>query len=92
MREIFDTKLTFEDHIVNICSKASRKIYAITRLGPYKDLSKRHIVMNVNSQFSYCFLVWMCHNRTTSRRINRLHEKCLHVNYNDIFRKAPRKK
>ena len=36
-----------------------------------------------NSQFSYCPLIWMCHNRTRNRKINRLHERCLRIIYND---------
>ena len=34
----FDTKLTFENHITDICSKASRKIYALVRAAPYMEL------------------------------------------------------
>ena len=36
-----------------------------------------------NSQFSYCPLIWMCHNRTPNRKINRIHERCLRIIYND---------
>ena len=81
----FDNKLTFEKHITDICRKASRKIYALARIAPYMDLSKRRMVMNAffNSQFSYCPLIWMCHNRTTNRKINSLHERCLRIIYND---------
>ena len=81
----FDNKLTFEKHITDICRKASRKIYALARIAPYMDLSKRRMVMNAffNSQFNYCPLIWMCHNRTTNRKINRLHERCLRIIYND---------
>ena len=79
----FDTKPTFEKHITDICSKASRKIYALERIASYMDVSKRRMVMNTffNSQFNYFPLIWMCHNRTTNRKINRLHEKCLHIIY-----------
>ena len=81
----FDNKLTFEKHITDICRKASRKSYALARIAPYMDLSKRRMVMNAffNSQFNYCPLIWMCHNRTTNRKINRLHERCLRIIYND---------
>ena len=37
-----------------------------------------------NSQFNYCPLVWMCHNHTTNRKINRIHERCLRIIYNKI--------
>ena len=81
----FDSKLTFEKHITDICRKASRKTYALARIVPYMDLSKRRMVMNAffNSQFNYCPLIWMCHNRMTNRKINRLHERCLRIIYND---------
>ena len=48
-------------------------------------LSKRHIIMDAffNSQFKHCPLVWMCNNRTTNRKISRLHERCLHLIHND---------
>ena len=35
------------------------------------------------SQFSYCPLVWMCHSCELNNRINRLHERSLHVVYRD---------
>ena len=35
------------------------------------------------SLFNYCPLAWMCHNPTINNKINRLHERCLHIAYND---------
>ena len=35
------------------------------------------------SQFNYCQLIWMCHNRTKNTKINRLHERCQRLLYND---------
>ena len=35
------------------------------------------------SQFNYCPLVWMCCNRSLNNKINRLHERCLRIVYND---------
>ena len=48
------------------------------------NLSKKKMLMNpfCKSQFSYCPLVWMCHNRTRNNKINHLHEWCLRVIYN----------
>ena len=34
------------------------------------------------SQFNCCQLVWMFHNRTKNK-INRLHERCLRLIYNE---------
>ena len=81
----FDNKPSFDYHLSEICKKASRKIYALGRVTPYMNLSKRKILMNVffNSQFSYCPLIWMCHSRIINKKINTLHEKCLRMIYCD---------
>ena len=64
----------------DICNKASQKICALARVTPYVDLFKKRILMNAffNSRFNY----WMRHNRTTNRKVNRLHERCLRIIYN----------
>ena len=36
-----------------------------------------------SSQFSYCPLTLMCHNRIINKKINRLHERCLRIIYGD---------
>ena len=33
--------------------------------------------------FNYCPLIWMCHSRENNSKINRLHERCLGIIYND---------
>ena len=57
----------------------------LSRITPYMNLTKRKLLMNsfFTSQFNYCPLVWMCHNRTINNKINRLHERCLRIVYND---------
>ena len=79
----FDHKLSFDDHISELCKKASRKIYALSRVASYMNISKRRILRNAffKSQFSFCPLVWMCHNRSNSGKINRLHDRCLRIIY-----------
>ena len=57
----------------------------LSRITPYMNLTKRKLLMNsfFTSQFNYFPLVWMCHNRTINNQINRLHERCLRIIYND---------
>ena len=83
--EKFDKKLTFDYHISDICKKAGRKISALARVTRYMGIAKKRILMNAFfiSQFSYCPPVWMCHSRTNNSKINRLHERCLRIVYND---------
>ena len=81
----FDKKLTFDDHISDICKKTGKKISALARVTPYMGIAKKRILMNACfiSQFSYFSLVWMFHSRTNNIKINRLHERCLRIVYND---------
>ena len=37
----------------------------------------------LKAQFSYCPPGWMCHSRPVNNIINRLHERCLRIIYND---------
>ena len=76
-----DHKLSFHDHISELCKKSSRKIYALSRATSYMNISKRNILLNAffKSQFTYCPIVWMCHSRANNSKINRLHERCLRI-------------
>ena len=80
-----DSKLNFNSHIHDIYQNAGQKLNAISRITPYMDFAKRRLLVNAffYLQFNYCQLVWMCHNRTNNNKINRLHETCLRLLYND---------
>ena len=80
-----DSGLSFDYHISEICKKASRKVCALARVTSGMSLSKKRTLMNAlfNSQFNYCTLVWMRHSCENKNRINRLHERCLRIIYND---------
>ena len=82
-----DSNLKFKSHVKSICGKARAKLSALTRIAPFLGVEKRKLIMNAffKSQFSYCPLVWMIHNRTLNNKINRLHEKCLRIVYSDEF-------
>ena len=78
-------KLKFNKHIEHIWQKASHKLNSFARLAPYMGTTKKRILTNAffKSQFNYCPLVWMCCNRSFITKINRLHERCLQMVYND---------
>ena len=40
------------------------------------------IIAYINSQLGYYPLVWMFHSRTLNNRINKIHERALHIIYN----------
>ena len=80
-----DSGLSFDCHISEICQKASCKVCALARVTSGISLSKNRTLLNAffNSQFNYCSLIWMCHNRENNNKINGLHETCLRILYND---------
>ena len=80
-----DNKLSFTEQSHKICDKSSQKFNALTRLSSFMNLEKRRIIMKafVHSQFGYCPLIWMFHNRTLNNKINRIHERASRKFYRD---------
>ena len=78
-----DTTLSFEHHITSLCKKASQKLHALARIAHYMDFEKRRSLMKafVISQFNYCPLIWMFHNRALNNRINKIHKRALRLVY-----------
>ena len=81
----FDNKLNFNTHITKLCKKAGQKLHALARISNFMSINQKRVIMNafIYSQFSYCPLIWMCHSRSSNRRINKLHERALRLVYND---------
>ena len=80
-----DHFLTFNEHVSKLCKKASQKLYAIARISSYLNKNKLRLTMNAffSSQFGYCPLVWMFHNRRYNNKVNRLHERMFRIVYKD---------
>ena len=81
----FDCKLKSNKYIEDVCQKASQKLNALVRLAACMKTAKKLVLMNVffKSKFNYCPLVWMWCNRSLNSKINRLHERCIRIVYND---------
>ena len=79
-----DFKLSFENHINQICSKARAKTKGLASIVPFLNKRKRKLLMNVisKSRFSYCLLSWIFHSHTLNKQINRSRERCLRIEYN----------
>ena len=80
-----DSNLSFEEHINNLCKKASQKLNALARISGYLDILKRRTLMKsfITSQFGYCPLIWMFHSRGLNNKINSIHERALRITYGD---------
>ena len=80
-----ENHLKFESHIKYLCSNASQKLYALSRVSSYMSLNQRRMIrQSFNTfQFGYCSLTWMNHNRSLKNNINRIHEGALTMVYRD---------
>ena len=81
----FDKKLSFTKHVQDLCKKAHQKLHALARLSNYIDPIKLKLLMDafITSQFNYCPLVWMFHDRTANAKINKVTERALRIACND---------
>ena len=81
----FDNNLNFNIHISKLCKKAGQKLHALSRMSNFMNVSQKKLIMNafITSHFSYCPLVWMCHNRSLNSKINKIHERALRIVFND---------
>ena len=82
-----DKKLSFKQHILAFCKKASQKLHALTRISIFMEPEKLKLLMKifVMSQVSYCLLMRMFHDRNLNNRRNRTHERALRIAYKDNF-------
>ena len=81
-----DNNLDFKEHIASLCKNVSQKLHALSRISSFIEEKKLRILMKafIESQFSYCPLIWMFHgSRTLENRINSLHERALRISYRD---------
>ena len=80
---IIDSELKFENHITELCLKVSKKCNPLCRISSFMSLEKRRRLMKafIESQFSYCRLIWMLHSRTLNNKTHRIHERALGTTY-----------
>ena len=81
----FDNQLNLNHYISKICKTASNRLDALTRVSLYMNQDKRRILFDSYflSQFNYCLLIWMNHNKSINKKINNLHERALRLIYCD---------
>ena len=80
-----DKNLNFTEHVSDLCKRGNQKLHALARISKYLKEDKLILIMKtfIRSQFNYCPLVWMFHNRTLNNKINKLHERALRIAYKD---------
>ena len=82
---LVDKDLNFESHLKILCKKVNQKISALARIAGILPFQKRHILLKtfIESQFSYCPLIWMFCSGSMNNKINRIHERALRIVYRD---------
>ena len=80
-----DSNLNFKEHILSLCKKENRKLHALSRVSKYMTFNKRCILMKsfIISQFNYCPLIFLMHNRGLNHKINHIHKRPLRIVYDD---------
>ena len=78
-----DKNLNFKSHVSNLCKRASQKLHALARVSASMNPDKLRLLMNtfIKSQFSYCPLIWMFHDRALNAKVNKIQERALRIVY-----------
>ena len=80
-----DKNMKFDQHLNKLCKKASGKVSALARMARFLTFEKKRVLMSafIESQFSYCPLIWMFCSCKMNRKMNHIHERALRIAYSD---------
>ena len=80
-----DDKISFDEHIINICKTANKKLNALSRINHYMKQNQKEIFLPsfIISHFSYCPLIWMFCTKKSTKKINAVHERSSRIIRND---------
>ena len=75
-----DRNLNFNMRL-HYAKKADKKLSVLARLSTLMSIKLRRVLMKsfTESQFGYCPLIWMFHNRGVNNKINNSHERSLYI-------------
>ena len=77
----FHKNLSFRKHIEDLRKRANQILQALARSSTYIDPLKPEILINsfIQSQFNYCPLLWMFHDRVLNSKLNLIQERALRL-------------
>jgi hypothetical protein len=81
----FDRDLTFDNHINNICSKASKQINALRRISNLLTKDSKLTIYNsfINSTLNYCPIVYSTFSKTSFKQLEKIQKRALRLVHND---------
>ena len=82
---VLDNKLQFDEHVSQMCLKASRQINALKRISKYLDEKCRILVYKsfISSNFNYCPVSWMFCGKSNLNKLGKLQERALRFVFHD---------
>ena len=79
-----DDRLTFTEHISMCCSKAARRLNALSRISKYLDISSCSFLFNsFVSNFNYCPLLWHFCGKVNNEKVEKIQQRALKIIYKD---------
>jgi len=80
-----DNKLSFKNHITNICNSANNRLRALYRIRGVIDTEQCKFLANafILSNFQYCNTIWMFCNNKENNKICNIHKRTLRCIYNE---------
>ena len=81
-----DCKLSFNNHIFELCNKANQKTNALLRIRNYLNLKQAEILCNsyVMSALNYCPLIWMFCSKTAGKKLDSTHKRAIRAVHLDF--------
>ena len=69
----------------NVCKEANQKLNTLARITKFTSLFQKKTLLNffINSQFSYCLLIWTFTSKGLNKKIKRINEKSLRLVLNN---------
>jgi hypothetical protein len=84
----FDEYLTFDDHILHLCSKISKSLFCINRKKNFIDQKTRKMLYfaMVHSHIVYCINIYSCANTTSLNKLRIKQKEAIRIISNACFR------
>ena len=81
-----DFMLSFDDHVTDICKKASKQLAVLKRLGRFLTKQGKLTIYNsfIVSNFNYCQLAWHLCSMSSTNKMEKVQERALRFINNDF--------
>ena len=76
---LVDEKLSFANHVENVCIKASRQVNALMRLSNLLDYDTKLLLYNafISANYEYCPVIWSLCNKTLLNKLSKIQCRAL---------------